>query len=148
MAHISGSRLFEHLASCALALSSKGWFSPKHCSYSCSHPPFVTFGDEGNLMTTHGSIGEFNASIEDWTAYTERLEQYFTANGIGSSQAQAEQRRAILLAVCGPATYQLIRSLSSPAKPSERTYKQIIKLVQEHQQPTPSFIVQRFNFHS
>ena len=43
-------------------------------------------------MATHGSIGEFNASIEDWTSYTERLEQYFTANGIGSNQAQAEQR--------------------------------------------------------
>ena len=96
----------------------------------------------------HGSIGAFNASIEDRTSYAERLEQYFTANGIGTSQAQAEQRWAILLAVCGPTTYQLIQGLTSPAKLSEKTYKQIIKLVQEHQQPTPSFIVQRFNFHN
>ena len=59
-------------------------------------------------MMTHGFIREFNASIEDWTLYTEHLEQYFSANGIGSNQAQAEQRRAILLAVCGPTTYQLI----------------------------------------
>ena len=99
-------------------------------------------------MATHGCIGEFNASIEDWTSYTECLEQYFTANGIGSDPAQTEQRHAILLAVFGPITYQRIRSLASPSKPSEKTYKQIIKLGQEHQQPTPSFIVQRFNFHS
>ena len=43
-------------------------------------------------MAIHGSIGQFNASVEDWTLYTECLEQYFTANGIGSNQAQAEQR--------------------------------------------------------
>ena len=72
-------------------------------------------------MAIHCSIDEFNASVEDWTSYTERLEQYFTVNGIGSNQAHAEQRRAILLPVCGPTTYQLIRSLSSPAKPSEKT---------------------------
>ena len=59
-------------------------------------------------MVTHVSNGEFNASIDNWTLYTERLEQYFTANSIGSNQAQAEQRRAILLAVCCPTTYQLI----------------------------------------
>ena len=65
-------------------------------------------GDAGYLMATHGSIGEFNVSIEDWTSYTKCLEQYFTANGIGSNQAQPEQGQAILLAVCGPTTYQLI----------------------------------------
>ena len=63
-------------------------------------------------MTTHGFFGEFHAFFKDWTLYTEHLEQYFTANGIGFNQPQAEQRRAILLAVCGPATYQLIQSLT------------------------------------
>lgn len=38
-------------------------------------------------MATHGTIGEFKAAIEDWI-YTERLEQYFTANGIGAGQAE------------------------------------------------------------
>ena len=78
--------------------------------------------------------------------YTEHLEQYFTANSIGPSQA--EQQQAILLKVCGPTAYQLIGSHISPAKPSEKTYKQIVKLMQEHQQPTPSFTVQIFNFHT
>ena len=96
-------------------------------------------------MATHGSIGEFNAAIEDWISYTERLEQYFTANGVAT--AQADKRRAILLSGCGPTTYQLIRSLVSPAKTTDKTYAELVKLVREHQQPTPSFIVQRFNFH-
>ena len=96
-------------------------------------------------MATHGTVGEFNAAMEDWISYTERLEQYFTANGIGADQA--EKRRAILLSVCGPTAYQLIRNLVSPAKPTEKSFAQLVELVREHQQPTPSFIVQRFNFH-
>ncbi len=97
-------------------------------------------------MATHGSIGEFNATIEDWISYTERLEHYFTANGIAAGHG--ETRRAILLSVCGPSTYQLIRNLVSPAKTSEKTYAQLVQLVKEHQQPTPSFIVQCYNFHT
>ena len=31
------------------------------------------------VMATHGSIGEFNSEKETWTAYTERLEEYFLA---------------------------------------------------------------------
>ena len=42
----------------------------------------------------HGSIGEFNAEKEDWVSYTERLIQYFVANGISE---EGDTRRAILL---------------------------------------------------
>ena len=30
----------------------------------------------------YGSIGEFNPEREDWISYTERVIQYFIANGI------------------------------------------------------------------
>ena len=43
-------------------------------------------------MATHGNISEFNAEAEDWKSYTERLQQYFTANDVDS----AEKQRAIL----------------------------------------------------
>ena len=33
-------------------------------------------------MATHGSIEEFNPAREDWVSYSERLIQYFVANGI------------------------------------------------------------------
>ena len=78
-------------------------------------------------MATHGSIGEFNSSVEDWVSYSERLEHYFGANGIGTNEAALKKRTSILLTCCGPATYQLVK---------------------EHHQPTPSIIVQRFNFHT
>ena len=96
-------------------------------------------------MATHGRIGEFNrAEEEDWTAYCERLEQYFLANDVES----AEKQRAILLSVCGAATYQLVRNLVAPDKPTDKSFDEIVKLVKEHHTPPPSEIVQRFKFNS
>ena len=92
-------------------------------------------------MATHGKTGEFSSQREDWLAYSERLEEYFIANDIESS----DKKKAILLSVVGAETYQLIRSLVAPAKPKEKT---LVKLVQEHHQPIPSAIVQRYKFNS
>ena len=58
-------------------------------------------------MATHGTLGEFNPTREDWTSYDERLELYFTANDIVAEKKQ----QAILLSVCGAETYRLIRDL-------------------------------------
>ena len=52
----------------------------------------------------HGSFSKFSSSQETWIAYVKRLEQCLAANKI----KDADQHRAILLSVCGPATYRLI----------------------------------------
>jgi len=95
-------------------------------------------------MATHGTIGEFQHAQEDWLAYVERLEQYFTANDVES----ADKQRAILLSSVGAPTYRLIRNLLAPAKPTDKTLKEIVDAAQAHHQPKPSVMVQRFNFHS
>ena len=95
-------------------------------------------------MAAHGNIAEFDRRAEDWAAYCERLEQYFLANDVGD----ADKQRAILLSVCGAGTYQLIRNLAAPARPSEKSFEDIVKLVQEHHNPPPSAIIQRYRFHS
>ena len=51
-------------------------------------------------MATHGNIGAFDRGVEDWTAYCERLEQYFLDNDVG----EVAKQRAILLSVCGATT--------------------------------------------
>ena len=33
-------------------------------------------------MATYGNMGEFHESVESWTQYAERLDQYFEANKI------------------------------------------------------------------
>ena len=85
-------------------------------------------------------VSVYNIYIKTWLSYAEWLEQYFLANDV---QAQ-EKKRAIFLSVCGASTYQLIRNLVSPQKPSEKTFNELLELVQEHHQPTLSVTVQRF----
>ena len=45
-------------------------------------------------------------------------------------QKRAIQERAILLSSCGAATYQLIRNLVSPKKPTDKSFNEIVDLVQ------------------
>ena len=89
----------------------------------------------------HGSIGEFDRTQEDWVSYCERLEQYFVANDVKN----ADKQRAILLSVCGASTYQLIRNLVAPNKPTEKTFAEIVKLVKDHHTPPPA-AMQRYTF--
>jgi hypothetical protein len=96
------------------------------------------------MATRHGSIGPFNPDEEEWTSYTERMEQYFVANEVTDPSKQ----RGILLSVCGASTYQLVRNLVAPNKPSDRSFAEIVKLVKDHHHPPPSVIVERFNFNS
>ena len=79
-------------------------------------------------MAKHSSIGEFDGDRETWKSYTENLTQYLTANDVES----ADKQRAILLNVCGPTAYQLIRNILASVKPTERTFTQPVELV-EHQ---------------
>ena len=96
------------------------------------------------MASNHGHIGEFNNQLEDWRSYTECLQNYFIANDIKSEAKQL----AILLSVCGPRTYKLIRSLLSPQEPKDVSFADIVKQMTDHYQPKPSIIVQRFKFHS
>ena len=72
------------------------------------------------------------------------MENYFIANGIKADEAHAEQRRAILLAVCGTATYQLFWNLVTPQK----TYTELVQLVKDHHVPKPPAIASRKEFHT
>ena len=66
----------------------------------------------------------------------------------GPPYATDDKKKAILLSTCGAETYQLIRSLVAPQKPTEKPLSDIVQLVRDHHSPPPSAIVQRFRFHS
>ena len=96
-------------------------------------------------MATHGTMSDFKpGGKESWSAYTERLGYYFAANAVTT----AAQKRAILLAVCGPATLKLMKSLADPDTFDSQTYEQLCELVKEYYEPVPSEIVQRFKFNT
>ena len=70
-----------------------------------------------------GSIGEFDTFTETFTAYHERLEQYFVANNIGHYPSDAsaaviaaanKKKVAVMISVIGKKTYGTLRDLCSP----------------------------------
>ena len=94
-------------------------------------------------MAVHGTLSVYDSTAEPWTIYVERLNQYFIANDVEDSS----KKRAILLAVCGSKTFQLIRSLTEE-DPTSKPYDDVVQLVTDYYDPKPSVIVQRYKFNS
>ena len=57
-------------------------------------------------------------------------------------------KKAILLSCIGADTYKLIRDLCTPNKPIEKSFKQICDLLNEHLNPEPNVIVERYVFNT
>ena len=95
-------------------------------------------------MATFGRLSEFDADSEEWQHYEERMGHYFAANKI----VHEERKRAIFLSSMGSRAYTLLRSLVHPAKPGEKSFKDLCTVLTDHFHRKPSATVQRFKFHS
>jgi hypothetical protein len=96
---------------------------------------------QGGLV---GQLPPFDAKKSSWTEWCKVLEHYIELNNIQGE----EQKRALLNTSCGLDTYQLMRNLVQPSKPKEKSFKDLIEVVQEHTSPKLSEIVERFKFNS
>ena len=94
-----------------------------------------------------GKIDPFDPEDEEWPEYIERLGQFFEANGLLGND-DAAKRRTTLISLMKPSTYRLARSLLSPAKPSEKTFDEIVAVLTKHYSPAPSEVMQRYRFNS
>ena len=109
-------------------------------------------------MPAYGSIEKFSGRGEEFEVYVERLQHYFTANDLqvitptqdnaALVAARHEKRKAILLSVIGGETYTLLRTLTAPARPADKSFAEIVNLLQNHFSPAPSEIVCRYKFHT
>ena len=93
-------------------------------------------------MTTLGKIGKFISATGNWTQYIERMNQFFIANKI----CEEPRKKAILLSSGGAGPYSLMRNLAAPAKPSDKSYNELVRVMNEHQNPKPSVITERYKF--
>ena len=60
---------------------------------------------------------------------------------------EADKKRSVFLAVVGPTTCTLLRNLVFPTRPGEKTFDELVSVLKEHFNPTPSETVQRSRFH-
>lgn len=82
----------------------------------------------------------FDSSTEVWNMYIER--QYFAANDIGE-----DKHVAVLLSAMGGKVYSLLRSLTAPHRPAQKTFAELVQVMQEHLSPKPLLIAESFRFY-
>ena len=90
-----------------------------------------------------GTIEFFNPSSEDWNAYCERLDQYVIANEI----KEEKKIVATFLTSVGSKTYNVLRDLLAPVKPSSVKLTDLVTTLRDHYEPKPIVIAERFHFH-
>lgn len=98
---------------------------------------------QGNAPTALFGHLEPYKSTSSWTNYEERLEFYFEANMIRSEA----QKRAIFLTIVGDETYEIIRSLVTPLSPRDVNFTELMVTLNNHFNPKPNEIVQRYKFY-
>ena len=89
-----------------------------------------------------GSMDIFNPNMDDWSAYVKRRESFFLANEIKDNK-----KVAVLITVIGTKAYSLLRSILTPAKAVDKSYKQLVDTMKSHLDPQPIVIAERFRFH-
>ena len=98
-------------------------------------------GGKANMKTL-GKIDEFVPATGDWSQYIERMNQFFIANEI----FEEPRKKAILLSSGGAETFSLLRNLVAPAQPSGKSYDELVRVMNEHQNPKPSVTMERYKF--
>lgn len=86
--------------------------------------------------TMLGNIGEFDGSQETWSSYVERFELFCDCNKVENDKKVSTRVK----------TYALLRNLCTPDKPASKEFKEIVKIIQDHLYPKPSFIAERYKF--
>lgn len=91
-------------------------------------------------MAAHGKLEEFPGS--GWSSWAERLDFFFEANDV----VQPGKKKALLLTLCGAATYETVRALVAPRSPAEVEYAELMAVLREHFDPRPSELYSRSQF--
>ena len=107
----------------------------------------ATTGDEDGIISPDGDVRQtdgipnFRPGEEEFSAYFERVELYFGANGV------AEHKKVpIFLNSIGGTTYGLLRSLTAPDKPQNKSLDDLASKLKAHFETKYLVITELFHF--
>ena len=92
--------------------------------------------------TVYGQLSEFQPELESVKAYIERVKIFFLANEI-----EENKQLAVFLSTVGSKTYSLLRNLMMPDLPQDKSLAEVTAALENHFQPKPIVIAERFHFH-
>ena len=99
-------------------------------------------GGDSNRVTVHGKVPVFTG--DDFELFSEQLECYFDANGVGEEGT----KKSILLASLMPDNFRLLGDLVAPDKPRDDvlTFRAIVQKMKAHTAPEKSPQLARYEF--
>ena len=86
-------------------------------------------------MVWVGKLEPFEGGPQEWASYVERFEQFLVANDITEAKKVMAK------------TYELVKDIVAPAKPSELKFEEVVEHLNKHYDPKPLVIAERFKFH-
>lgn len=93
-------------------------------------------------MALIGTIEPFSLK-SDFTSYVERLEHLFKVN-----KTDGALKLSMLITFGGPDLFNIMKSLTSPKKPEESSFEEIVSLLKKHFDPAKLEIAETFNFNN
>ena len=94
-------------------------------------------------MATLETIEPFSPTIINWNAHSDRFEQYVIANEIEDKK----KVMATFLTTNGSKTYNILRDLLAPAKPSELKFEELAETLRNQYEPKQIVIAEPLHFH-
>lgn len=99
------------------------------------------------LMTHNITFEYFNPDEETFSAYKDRLENFFTLRQLKFDTPEIlEVKRDVLLNCLKSKHYQLLSSLTTPLKPSEKSYLELVHLLEKQFTPVTNVHTERHKF--
>lgn len=95
-------------------------------------------------MAASHAFGAFNASAEPWDNYELRFKAWLLMQDIGT----AEKKRAALIAEVGPEAFATLKDLSFPADVNDKTFEELLTLLQEHYKRNRTPMADRLQLHN
>lgn len=90
----------------------------------------------------HRQLEAFCLETERISAYLEHVQLFFTANDVKPGRQVPG-----LLSAIGGKVCDLMSNLLAPAKPADKTFKELKAILTTHYEPKLMVIIKRFTFH-
>ena len=94
------------------------------------------------MASYFGRMDAFNPKEEEWLTLVERLEMFSVVNNVPE-----DKKAASLLTLMGGKTYALLKRLTTPTKPTEMPFKDIVEVMGRHLTLKPLVIADRYKFY-
>lgn len=133
--HSSGSSSEESLSS-----SSENTVVKSAPSHSDSEYDSASESDSEMSRNLIGNIEPFVPG-GNFVAYENRVEQFFLVNKVGDTE-----KTPLFITICGAEIYELLTKLTIPHLPSEKTFKELTKILTDYFRPKRNIRAERYKF--